>query len=280
MQLFRRILDIPGQDDEWRILEATVDDEHGWATTAGRLLREQQYREALSIYRQAQEDTSSEPAVRRQFGRALSQAKRPDDALIAVDRAIEQDPTAQESWKLRGVILSEFERQEEAITSFEHAFEHAKDDASRAILLRGIGNAQWELKRYQQGLETLNRAIALDPTDAPSWSNRGNCLADLGRLEEALASYERALALNPRYAVAWNNKGNTLRHLRRYPEALAALDRAIELDPESGLGWLTKAQTLRDMRAYADAISAYERAIPCAFSELAPMPTLGSSSMP
>ena len=51
------------------------------------------------------------------------------------------------------------------------------------------------------------------------------------RYEEALVALDRAVTLDPDFADAWFNTGLALRHLERHQEALTALERACSLDP-------------------------------------------------
>ena len=61
------------------------------------------------------------------------------------------------------------------------------------------------LKRYEEALESYDRALVLRPTFLEAHNNRGNALRDLWRLDEAIRTYDRALALKPDYVAAfWN----------------------------------------------------------------------------
>lgn len=59
-------------------------------------------------------------------------------------------------------------------------------------------------------------------------NNKGNALNYLGRYEEAIEYLDKALAINPNHDNASRNKGN----LRRYDEAIQCYDKAIEIDPK------------------------------------------------
>ncbi|MFP5273801.1 tetratricopeptide repeat protein, partial [Coleofasciculus sp.] len=93
------------------------------------------------------------------------------------------------------------------------------------------------LKRYEEALVSYDKAIELNPNDAPAWVIRGGVLYKLERYEEALVSYEKAIELNPNYAPAWGLRGGVLilggvlNNLERYQEALVSYDKVIELDP-------------------------------------------------
>ena len=78
----------------------------------------------------------------------------------------------------------------------------------------------------------LGRAVAANQHAATAHNNYGNVLKDLGRFEDALDSYERALKLDPGYADACNNRGDTLQQLGRFEEALESYERALYLRPD------------------------------------------------
>jgi len=64
--------------------------------------------------------------------------------------------------------------------------------------------------------------------------NRGNALQELRRFNEAIESYDRAIALRANYPEAFINRGHSLRELKRFDDALASYDRAIVLKPDYG----------------------------------------------
>ncbi len=53
-----------------------------------------------------------------------------------------------------------------------------------------------------------------------------------GNCDRALTDYSQAIALDPTNAQAWNNRGYTYMAMRNYAAALPDLDRAIELRPD------------------------------------------------
>jgi tetratricopeptide (TPR) repeat protein len=62
------------------------------------------------------------------------------------------------------------------------------------------------LGRYSEALVAYEKAIALDPTNAVYWKNKGGDLEWLNRNSEALIAYEKAIALDPTYQVAIDDK--------------------------------------------------------------------------
>lgn len=85
--------------------------------------------------------------------------------------------------------------------------------------------------RYHEALAAVERAIALDETNAEAWYMRGTCQAMLAHYDLALRDFEHALTLDAAYVPAWDGKAWALGILDRKAEALAAIDQALELDP-------------------------------------------------
>ncbi|MBV8650975.1 MAG: glycosyltransferase family protein, partial [Alphaproteobacteria bacterium] len=92
-----------------------------------------------------------------------------------------------------------------------------------------------ELQRYEEALQSYERAIALKPDYVEAIGNAASALSALGRSGEAIEWAQRALAINPEYIPALINLGNTQRALNRYQEAMATYDRALGVRPDDPL---------------------------------------------
>ena len=64
-------------------------------------------------------------------------------------------------------------------------------------------------------LEYYGYTTELDPKNGNAWNNRGTALVALKRYEEAIQSYDKAIELDPKKGNAWNNRGVALRQLKR-----------------------------------------------------------------
>ena len=96
----------------------------------------------------------------------------------------------------------------------------------------GYGFTEYlRLKRYDEALAAIDKALEIDPNDAIFWNNKGYALNGLKRYDEALAVFDRALEIDPDEALAWKNRGETHSRLGDRHEALAHLRKAVKLDP-------------------------------------------------
>ena len=75
------------------------------------------------------------------------------------------------------------------------------------------------LKRYDEAVASIDRALTLDPENADWWDSRGEILLAAGRYQEAIAAYDQALARSPELASSRQGKAQALRALGRSAEA-------------------------------------------------------------
>src|SRR5580700_10029173 len=95
--------------------------------------------------------------------------------------------------------------------------------------LNNRGFALSRLKRFDEALLSLDRAMALRPAMREALNNRGNVLVALNRHDDAIADFNRALAICPDDFFAFNNRAIALQGLHRCGEALADFDRALTM---------------------------------------------------
>ncbi len=66
--------------------------------------------------------------------------------------------------------------------------------------IQALGFVLAQLKRFEESLETYEKALELDPQAADSWFGKAICLSFLGREEEAEEAYKKAVEIDPVYA--------------------------------------------------------------------------------
>ena len=64
-----------------------------------------------------------------------------------------------------------------------------------------------KLTRYNEALQSFDKALELDPKSIKSWSFRGIVLEKLFRHDEALQSYNKALEWDPKLKEDWYGWG-------------------------------------------------------------------------
>jgi tetratricopeptide (TPR) repeat protein len=153
-----------------------------------------------------------------------------------------------------GNALRELRRLDDAIASYRRA---TLLDPQLALAHYNLGTALEEQQRYSEALSSYERAIAGRGGSDP-WLGRGNCLLALGRFDEAVAALGHALAIDPRNADAHANLGAALIKCQRFEEALLAVDEALSIAPGHQGAALNRAIVLTELGRPADALETIE----------------------
>ena len=113
-------------------------------------------------------------------------------------------------------------------------------------------------RQHDKAIAEAEKALALDPNGALTYSNLGYSLHLAGRDEEAIPFLERAIRLNPyppSFYYDWLGAAYTV--LERYDEAIDACKKALKRQPNDFLvhlyltGIYCAQDRLEDARAYA-----------------------------
>jgi adenylate cyclase len=116
---------------------------------------------------------------------------------------------------------------------------------------------------FDRVLPEVDRAIALNPSDAFALRSRGVALLFLGRIDESISTLETARRFDPGYDSADARAGLALAYYmdRRYTEALAAVNLAIARFPREGFLHAMRAATLAQMEELGPAREAAARVV-------------------
>ena len=188
----------------------------------------------------------------------LTQAGQYQLAIGVYDQVLAIRPTASPAWLNRGFALSKLRRFDEMLDSCNRAIENRPQFVEAWNCL---GLALQELKRYEEALKAYDQVVKLQPDFYEAWNNKGESLLSLRRSQEALAAFDKAILYNLDYLFAWNNRGNALFQLQRYPEAIAAYSRAIGINPNYPYAWNGRGNAHRRLNLYAAALADYKKAI-------------------
>jgi TolB-like protein len=198
-----------------------------------------------------------------------------DDLEKAIDhfgRAVEKDP----NFALAYALMSDcyFLQLNYRYDSRPDVIQNAKAAAKRALLLDesiaeahvAIAMVQLYMKDdqpaesdLQAGMDSLRRAIALNPNLAVAHQRYAWVLAGFGPLDDSLREMRRAQELDPLSHVNNAGLGSSLVFARQYHEALQYCYKAAELAPNQApvQNWLAFAYFLNGM--YQQAIEHYQK---------------------
>jgi tetratricopeptide (TPR) repeat protein len=132
---------------------------------------------------------------------------------------------------------------------------------TKAAVFNNKGNALRELKRFSEARDCFNQAIKLSPQYAEGFYNRGLTENDLAEFVAAERSFDEAIRLKPNYAEAWFDRGNALRHQYKFEPAIESYYKALELKTNYFEAYNNLGKVYQDLRQMDKALEFYNKAL-------------------
>ena len=160
--------------------------------------------------------------------RALSESRH-EDAGQLIERVLLAEP---ENWEAR-LLLAELHLASGDPGRAEPIFESLIDKADvDGRALQGHGIVLTLQGNLDRGMESLQRAVALDSGLWRAWNALGYHHDSNRDWAAAADSYRKALEGNPDSVLIYNNRGFSMLMQKRLKEAVADFNRALRMDPE------------------------------------------------
>ncbi|MFZ6648660.1 tetratricopeptide repeat protein [Undibacterium sp. TJN25] len=150
------------------------------------------------------------------------------EAIISLRRAVEIDPSDEESHNNLAISFKAHGQLAEAERSFRRAMAVQPD---RAEIQFNLGCTLKELSRYQEAEIYVRNALSSNPHSIPYNNELGTILHAQRKWDEAANIYNGILARESDFPEVLNNLGITLIALGRFSEAESDLRRAVLLAP-------------------------------------------------
>lgn len=147
--------------------------------------------EALGRYQAALALVPGRPSILANLGVTQCRLGRWPEAVATLAQATKADPTHRDAWIALGLS-------HEALSNWAAAADALQQGvrlgASTPQLHLSLAMCLLRLERPGEALRSLDQALALDPTLAEAWSQRGSLMREAGQLAEAARCFEQALA--------------------------------------------------------------------------------------
>ncbi|HWB61536.1 MAG TPA: tetratricopeptide repeat protein, partial [Chthoniobacteraceae bacterium] len=143
----------------------------------------------------------------------------------------------------RGLLLRQQRRYAEAEGFFRDALAQNPNDS---FALMQLASCQLQMEnRERDALQSIDRAIALEPNEAAYHGMRSCVLSSLDRGAEALKAADAGIELDPTSSFVFTARAQALLHLEKWSDAEAAARQALFLDADNSSAANQLAQALR-----------------------------------
>lgn len=123
-------------------------------------------------------------------GMALEDLNRSNESLDVFNMSLEMDPEYAVAWNERAWLYYKMGEYQNALGDAEEGIKLLERGLASTLDTKGM--ALLGLRRYNESIEYINRAIVLEPSIAELWYHKGDVLKAMGRDDDAEAAYARA----------------------------------------------------------------------------------------
>jgi len=216
------------------------------------------WRDNLTLFGRALEVTSNNAVAENQYGCALWEAGRLDEAIPHISSALRISPTSFNARNNLGKIYLQKGRYGEAIEVLNGLVERKQDNSE---IHANLATAYALEGRYDMAMESWRKAVDMDHSRAgaaaeisldiggaflKSRENLAKILLNRGRYNEAVLCLKELTERNPAMAELFDNLGVAYTQTGAYGKAVECWTRAIELNSNNAetlnnLAWLLAA---------------------------------------
>tara|TARA_B100000809_G_scaffold135744_1_gene133331 strand:- start:973 stop:2934 length:1962 start_codon:yes stop_codon:yes gene_type:complete len=199
---------------------------------AKRLHGRGRYTEAEELYAQVIASNACDAEALYLLGTLLGQRGKLDEALIFLERAVNESPKNSVYHCNLGVIEHNLKKLEQAKISFLLAINLNNKNVDAHYNLAKLYK---ELGLTDAALSSYGIVLSLEPSHLNALINLGNILVDVGRLDDAIIQFKKVIELNPKDTLALVNLGNVYRRMGLAEKAINTYGRVLSIHAHDGL---------------------------------------------
>lgn len=159
--------------------------------------------EALPLLDRAVAYLPASAEARLLQGQALEALGWPAEAAEAYRHATTLTPRAAEPWARLGIVLRVQDRRAEAAAAFRKAATLAPQTSTGRLAAAYAALATGDAAAAEAA---LRRLVKIEPRNGPAHAELGKLLAEAGDADGALAAFDRVLALDPQAVGRWHDR--------------------------------------------------------------------------
>jgi Flp pilus assembly protein TadD len=192
--------------------------------------RNEVYSSVYALWADTVAKSPDDAGARNNFGNALVDAGRFDDAIEQFRAASRISPGYSDPHQNLGNVLTRMGRDAEAVSEYRLA---VPGNPGNANVLYNLGRALQKTGDAPGAAEAFDRALGGHSESAVVWYDLGNAFMDGGQSDKALAAFAKALALRPDYPDALLNHAGLLAQNGQGGEAILEFQELVRLEPDA-----------------------------------------------
>ena len=179
-------------------------------------------------------------------------------AEASLSTVLGDEPENADAWHLAGLVSAHLKKFEEAVQRIRRAIEL---NPNFATFHGNLGNVYFERQSFTEAIACYEKALQFNPQDVEILRNLGICFKQQGEFDRALNCYDRAIAINPQNAAIHICVGNVLRAKEDPSAAIESYQRALAIDAKSVAAYINMGSGLADLGRRQEALECFQHAV-------------------
>jgi tetratricopeptide (TPR) repeat protein len=208
------------------------------------------------------------------LGNSYNEVGDTEQAMLALERAVEINPTLAESRMNLGNIYLKKDRIEDAIHEYEAALEIDPDNAK---VHNNLGNAYTKRGRLNDAISQYMRSVELEPDFTEAYKNLANAYCEQEKFGQAAAQLKQALILEPQDPNLYKQLGDVYNRMGDYEKGISQYKKALDIKRDFAEAHYGLALCYNKLDLFDDEIQAYKRALAIKPDMTAALANLGNA---
>jgi len=192
------------------------------------------------------------------LGNSYNEVGDTEQAMLALERAVEINPTLAESRMNLGNIYLKKDRINDAIDEYEAALEI---DPGNAKTHNGLGNAYTKRGRLNDAISQYMRSVELEPDFTEAYKNLANAYCEQEKFGQAVAQLKQAIILEPEDPNLHKQLGDVYSRMGDYEKGISQYKKSLEIKRNFAEAHYGLALCYNKLNLIDDEIQAYKKAL-------------------
>lgn len=227
-----------------------------------------------SIYMQNLDKMQTLGCFFNNLGNSYKDAGNIEQALVALERAVEINPSLAESQTNLGNLYLKKDRVEDAIYQYRAALQI---NPGAAKIHSNLGNAYTKAGRLDDAISEYSESLELDPNFTEVYTNLAVVYCEKKMFATAESVLKEAIALEPRNSGFYSQLGNVYHQMGQCEKAIVQYNRALKLAPDLAEAHYGLGLCYNKLGMVDDEIRAYKKALSSKPDMIAALMNLGNA---
>jgi tetratricopeptide (TPR) repeat protein len=192
------------------------------------------------------------------LGNSYNKIDDTEQAMLALERAVEINPTLAEARMNLGNIYLQKDKIADAIREYEAALGIDPDNAK---IHNNLGNAYTKRGRLNDAISQYNSSIKLEPDFIEAYKNLANAYCEQERFGQAAMQLKQAISLEPQDPNLYGQLGDVYGKMGDYEIGILQYKKALEIKRDFAEAHYGLALCYNKMDLLDDEIQEYKRAL-------------------